>query len=236
MGEPRPFVFINVAITADGKIDTAARQGAAISSPADLERVDQYRASSDAIMVGGQTLLSEDPKLTVKSAQLRSERLARGLPENPMKVGVVSKIEDPDTAASIRTGGNFLNFGPARVVVFTSEQTVETQLLRMRDRGAEVFVMGERRVDLVRAMSQLRALGVERLMLEGGGTLNAELLGAGLVDELYVFIAPLIFGGATAPTLADGSGLTRENAVQLKLLDVQQFDNGLVVRYGVESK
>jgi 2,5-diamino-6-(ribosylamino)-4(3H)-pyrimidinone 5'-phosphate reductase len=60
----RPFVFINVAMTADGKIDTLARKGAAISSQRDKERVDQLRAESDAIMVGGRTLLDEDPKLT----------------------------------------------------------------------------------------------------------------------------------------------------------------------------
>ncbi|HET9588678.1 MAG TPA: dihydrofolate reductase family protein, partial [Anaerolineales bacterium] len=70
----RPFVFINVAMTADGKIDTFERQGAAISSQRDRERVDRLRAESDAVMVGGRTLLGEDPKLTVKSEALRAER------------------------------------------------------------------------------------------------------------------------------------------------------------------
>src|SRR6187431_3367772 len=72
----RPFVFINVAMTADGKIDTVERKGAAISSPRDKERVDQLRANAAAIMVGGRTLLDEDPKLTVKSEALRAERVA----------------------------------------------------------------------------------------------------------------------------------------------------------------
>jgi len=89
----RPFVFINVAMTADGKIDTFARQGAAISSQRDKERVDQLRAESDAVMVGGKTLLDEDPKLTVKSEALRAERVARGLMPNPVKVGIVSKAD-----------------------------------------------------------------------------------------------------------------------------------------------
>ncbi|MDQ3931020.1 MAG: 2,5-diamino-6-(ribosylamino)-4(3H)-pyrimidinone 5'-phosphate reductase [Chloroflexota bacterium] len=237
MTDQRPFVFINVAMTADGKIDTVARRGAPISSPADLERVDRLRADSDAVMVGGHTLLHEDPKLTVKSAELRAERLARGLPENPMKVGVVSKIEDPDVAASIRTDGKFLNFGPARVVVFTTERTEAAQLQRLRNRGAEVFVVGERRVDLGRALAQLGTLGVKRLMVEGGGTLNAELLRAGLVDEVHLYLSPLIFTGATSPTLADGPGLAREDAVQLRLLDVRQLgEGGVVMRYAVESK
>ena len=74
-----PFVFINVAMTADGKIDTFARKGAAISSQEDKQRVDKLRAESDAVMVGGKTLLDEDPKLTVKSEALRAGRVARGL-------------------------------------------------------------------------------------------------------------------------------------------------------------
>ena len=73
----RPFVFINVAMTADGKIDTVARKGAPISSERDKERVDQLRAESDAVMVGGRTLLDEDPKLTVKLETLRKDRVAR---------------------------------------------------------------------------------------------------------------------------------------------------------------
>src|SRR5512140_1966872 len=81
----RPFVFINVAMTADGKIDTFQRQGAAISSAWDKARVDRLRAEADAVMVGGRTLLDEDPKLTVKSETLRAERLQRGLLPNPVK-------------------------------------------------------------------------------------------------------------------------------------------------------
>jgi len=79
----RPYVFINVAMTADGKIDTFERKGATISSQRDKERVDQLRAESDAVMVGGKTLLDEDPKLTVKSEVLRAERVARGLSPIP---------------------------------------------------------------------------------------------------------------------------------------------------------
>jgi 2,5-diamino-6-(ribosylamino)-4(3H)-pyrimidinone 5'-phosphate reductase len=112
----RPFVFINVAMTADGKIDTFERKGAAISSPRDKERVDRLRANSDAIMVGGRTLLDEDPKLTVKSEALQAERVARGLSPNPIKVGVV-------TQAKIDADSQFLNSGPADIVIFTSYRT-----------------------------------------------------------------------------------------------------------------
>ena len=231
-----PFVFINTAMTADGKIDTVAREGAPISSESDWERVDRLRAESDAVMVGGYTLLREDPRLTVKSPKLRAQRAERGLPENPMKVGIVSKLEGSPGGPSIPGDGKFLNSGPARVVVFTTRQTVEAEIERLRGRGAEVFVVGERRVDLVEALRTLRKLGVERLMVEGGGTLNAELLRLKLVDEINLYIAPLIFGGATAPTIADGPGLAREDAIQLQLRNVLQLeDGGIVVQYTVQG-
>ncbi len=87
----RPFVFINMAVTADGKTDTVERRGASISSRRDKQRVDGLRAGADAVMVGGRTLLEEDPALTVKSEALRAERAARGLSPNPAKVGIVTR-------------------------------------------------------------------------------------------------------------------------------------------------
>jgi 2,5-diamino-6-(ribosylamino)-4(3H)-pyrimidinone 5'-phosphate reductase len=137
----RPFVFINVAMTADGKIDTFERKGAAISSARDKERVDKLRAESDSILVGGRTLLDEDPKLIVKSESLRAERLAHGLSANPMKVGIVTK-------ADIKSDSNFLHIGPARIVIFTTNQTSMEQMNLLRAHHTEVFVHETRRVDL----------------------------------------------------------------------------------------
>jgi 2,5-diamino-6-(ribosylamino)-4(3H)-pyrimidinone 5'-phosphate reductase len=230
----RPFVFINTAVTADGKIDTVERRGAPISSPADFERVHRLRASADAIMVGGHTLLREDPSLTVKPEHHRAERVARGLSANPIKVGIVSRIEDPAKGPSIASDGKFLNAGGARVVIFTTEQTAPEQVARLSERGAEVYAVGERRVDLAGVLRRLKQMGVERLMVEGGGTLNAELLRLKLVDELHLYIAPLVFTGATAPTLADGPGLPLSEAILLRFRACERLDDGgIVVEYEV---
>jgi len=106
----------------------------------------------------------------------------------------------------------------------------------VQERGARVLVVGQERVDLAKALRELKRLGVNRLMVEGGGTLNAELLRLKLVDEIHLYIAPLIFGGAAAPTLADGAGLLREDAIHLQLLGLEQFeDGGIVVQYAVQS-
>ncbi len=221
----RPYTFINIAMTADGKIDTFERKGSAISSTWDKQRVDELRASADGILVGGKTLLDELPKLTVKSEALREGRIQRGLPPNPIKVGIA-------TAANIPLESDFIKAGDARVVIFTTSQTSINQVEILRAHGVEVFVEDAPRVDLSQMARTLKQLGINRLMVEGGGTINFELMRLGLVDELTIYIAPMIFGGANAPTLADGLGLVRGAALALKLMNVEtREDGGILLRY-----
>ena len=264
----RPYVIVNVAASVDGKLDTFERQGAAISSERDRARVDALRASVDAVMVGGHTVVDEDPRLTVKSAALRAARLARGVAENPAKVAVTSSPE------LIKAEGRFVTAGPARVIVFTPTMASDTTgttlrgergegsdtvgatghqgqagsvtkiqpgrseaLETLRQQGVEMFAMGDGRVDLAAALRTLRKLGVERVLVEGGGTLNFELLRLGLVDEVQLFIAPMIFGGSSAPTLADGRGLPRQAAINLVQTTAEvDDDGGVLLRYKVEPR
>jgi 2,5-diamino-6-(ribosylamino)-4(3H)-pyrimidinone 5'-phosphate reductase len=218
----RPFVFINVAMTADGKIDTFQRRGAAISSRRDKDRVDLLRADADAVMVGGKTLLEEDPKLTVKSEVLREARVGRGLSPNPVKVGIV-------TQATIKADSEFLSAGPADIVIFTTSRTSKKYISLLTSRQVDVYVDQDRRVNLQNALATLKELGINRLMVEGGSTLNFELMRLGLVDEVTAYVAPMIFGGGSAPTLAAGSGLERSAAIPLKLLDAEKWDDGGVL-------
>jgi 2,5-diamino-6-(ribosylamino)-4(3H)-pyrimidinone 5'-phosphate reductase len=246
----RPYVILNVAASVDGKIDTFERRGAAISSERDRARVDALRASVDAVMIGGHTVVDEDPRLTVKSAELRAERLARGVPENPAKVAVISSLD------RLNPGGRFVTSGRARVIVFASDTVGATRhqgktdsgttirhergegsdtFATLRERGVEVFPVGAGRVDLAAAMRTLRDMGMARVLVEGGGTLNFELLRLGLVDEVHMFVAPVIFGGATAPTLADGQGFAREVAISLTQVEVDVWDDGgVLLRYKVK--
>ena len=226
----RPHVTINTAITADGKIDSAIRQGAAISSAADMARMDRLRADSDAILVGGQTLIYQDPRLTIKSAALREERIARGVPPNPVKVGVVS-------AANIPTDSRFMTFGPARRLIYTTPRSPQEKIASLQAAGAEVFIMGDTRVDVPAMLDSLYGFNIRTLFVEGGGTIIAEFFRLGLVDELILYIAPKIFGGASAPTLVDGPGFLPENAPHLGLLSVEKLDDegGILVHYNIEQ-
>ncbi len=226
----RPYITINAAMTADGKIDTFKRDGAQISSQDDWKRVDRLRADHDAIMVGGWTLLQEDPRLTVKSAALQTERMNRGLEADPVKVGIVSE-------ANLAPDSRFINHGSGRVVLFTTTLTSSDKIEQLRKKGVEVYISGVQKVDLPHAMAMLRQqLGIKRLLVEGGGTLNSALIQLGLVDEIHLYIAPMIFGGAEAPTLADGVGLTQKNAVQLDIQSLERLDDGgVILRYRIQK-
>jgi 2,5-diamino-6-(ribosylamino)-4(3H)-pyrimidinone 5'-phosphate reductase len=218
----RPFVLLNVAATADGKIDTFQRRGASISSEADKQRVDQLRAGVDAVMVGSRTLHAEDPRLTVKSEQLRAERQARGLSPNPAKVAMASRLE-------LKPDCRFLSAGPAPIILFTTSQTAPGQLSMLRECGAQVHVMDGARPHLPTSLRLLNEHGIQRLMVEGGATINFAMLSAGLVDELFVYVAPLIFGGESAPTLAGGLGLPADQSIRLHLLDSEPLPDGAVI-------
>lgn len=217
-------------MTADGKIDTFERSGATISSKRDKARVDRLRAEADAVMVGGRTLLDENPKLTVRSSELRAEREVRGLPPNPAKVGIVSN-------ADLEPGSDFLASGPARIVIFTTQKTSNEKLEFLRERGVELFVHNTARVDLPKALGMLQEIGINRLMVEGGGTLNFELLRLGLVDEITAYVAPVVFGGKSAPTMAAGPGLIRSAAIPLKLVDAGAWDDGgVLLKYKIDYR
>jgi len=225
-----PYVHVNVAASADGKIDTFERRGAAISSQRDKERVDQLRADADAIMVGGHTLHDEDPKLTIKSESLRAKRLESGLSANPAKVGISSCLH-------LKPDSNFLNAGAAQIFLFTTSRTDEAQLAMLHSCGANVFIHEGNSVNLNLALGTLKNHGVNRLMVEGGATLNFELMRLDLVNELTMYVAPMIFGGGTAPTIAAGQGLLRSDAIPLKLVESQAWDDGgVLLRYKFEKR
>jgi riboflavin-specific deaminase-like protein len=223
-----------MAMTADGKIDTIERKGARISGRADSMRVDELRARADAVMVGGRTLLDEDPRLTLRDPRLSTFRTDAGRPPQPAKVGIVSQLGAPGAIGSISDDSRFVNDGGGRVIMFTTTRTAPVAISALGERGVEVIVQDGERIDLAEALGQLVGLGVEHLMVEGGSSLVAALLAAGLVDELQLAIAPMLFGGETAPTPAGGPGWTRDAAIPLTLQDATPNEDGdVVLRYAV---
>ncbi|MCK4244979.1 MAG: dihydrofolate reductase family protein, partial [Candidatus Omnitrophica bacterium] len=163
----KPFVFINCAMSLDGKISTIERKQVKISSDEDLKRVDRLRAESDAILVGMNTIVTDDPKLIVKSERLRKERIKRGLPENPIKVGI-------GNVNGMKLNSDFLNYGDTKLI-FTTENS-DPRKREELEKKADIRILGKNRVDLNKMLRILSDLGVKKLMIEGGGTVNFEFL------------------------------------------------------------
>jgi 2,5-diamino-6-(ribosylamino)-4(3H)-pyrimidinone 5'-phosphate reductase len=222
----RPFVFVNLAMSADGKLSTIERRQVRISGTEDFTRVDEIKAGSDAIMVGIGTVLADDPSLTVKSPLLKEERKKQGRDENPIRIVVDSGARTPPDADILRKG-------PGRRIVAVSRRALPEKV-RALEAAAEVWVVGEETVDLTALLDRLHAIGVGRLMVEGGGTLIASLFREGLVDEYYTYIGSMIIGGGAAPTPADGPGWIHEmDFARLELIGMQQMDDGVLLRWKV---
>lgn len=220
----RPFVFINSAMSADGKISSVDRKQVRISGQADLTRVDELRAGSDAIMVGVGTVLADDPGLRVKSIGSREARRAQGLPENPLRVVADSQARTPSDAKIL---------GPGCLIAVSSSAPQEG-LERLSPR-CEIVECGIEKVDLEGLMDELYKRGIKRLMVEGGARLNWSLIRLGLVDELYVYIGGMIIGGESAPTLVDGQGF-RGSYPRLRLDSLERLDEGALLKWSLKDR
>jgi riboflavin-specific deaminase-like protein len=198
--KPLPFVFLNAAITADGKLAPANRHFIPFGSRRDQTHLLELRATADAVMSGATTLEVSPVKLGPGGLKYRRQRLRRGLAEYNLRV-VISGSGTVDPRAEIFRH----HFSP--IIVLTTGRAHAAQLRQLRDVADEVKISGERELDFDFALRWLRAKWrVQRLLCEGGGEINGALIKAGLVDEIHVTLCPVIFGGRTAPTLADGAG------------------------------
>ncbi len=223
----RPFVFINAAMSADGKISTAERKQIRISSKEDLDRVDELRASADAIMIGIGTVLADDPSLTVKSRERQEMRVKQGKEENPVRVIV-------DSAARIPLEAEVLKKGSGRRIIAVSNTAPKSRVERL-SKVAEIIIAGDKEVDLKQLLIELKKQGINKLMVEGGATLNWSLISLGLVDEINVYIGGLIIGGKAAPTLVDGSGFLKlEDMPKLELIQCKLMGDGVLLKWRVK--
>ncbi len=216
----RPFVLVNMAMTADGKIATANRAVSSFGSARDHEHLLELRATADAVMAGARTVDSAPINLGPGPARFRRMRLKNGRAENNLRV--------------IASGSGLVNpqaeifrhrFSP--IIVLTTRRASPATLRQLRAVADEVKVFGGREINFRAALSWLRVKwGVKRLLCEGGGELNAALFRAGLVDELHLTICPKIFGGREAPTIAGGGGFRRlAEATPLQIKSFKRVGN-----------
>jgi 2,5-diamino-6-(ribosylamino)-4(3H)-pyrimidinone 5'-phosphate reductase len=223
----RPYVMLNVASTLDGRASIGGRSGP-IGNRADRELFHALRASVTAVMAGAGTVRAERYGRIIPNATTREHRRERGLEEEPLACVVSARLSLPDDTP-------LLNEPAARVVIVTPSAASLT--------GASAHLEyvragSEGRLDLHLAMRELaERFDVRTLLCEGGPHLNAELLQAGLVDELFLTLAPKLTGGedVTGEALRIVAGATFEQPLELELLGVLENESALFLRYGVGS-
>ena len=224
----RPFVFLNVAATADGKLAPANRKFIPFGSKRDQEHLLELRATADAVMSGARTIDLSPVKLGPGGARFRRERLKRGLTEFNLRV-VVSG------AGSLNPNAEIFKHRFSPIIILTTAQAPRAKVRQLQKLADDVHVCGEREMDFVYALKWLREKwNVNPLLCEGGGEINAALLAARLVDEIHVTLCPFIFGGRLAPTMADGQGFADlAAATRLEIKSQTRIGDELFLSYKV---
>ena len=198
--EARPFLVLNLAITADGKINASNRRVLSFSSRRDGENMLELRATVDAVMSGARTVDLHPVTMGTGPVRYRRLRSRRGLAERHLRV-VLSGTGSVDPKAEI------FKHRSSPIIVLTGRQASERRLKALLEVADEVKAFGELEVNFHQALRWLRRKwNVKRLLCEGGGELDDALFRAGVVDEVHLTICPKIFGGRNAPTIADGLG------------------------------
>ncbi|MGA2028892.1 MAG: RibD family protein [Verrucomicrobiota bacterium] len=216
-----PFVFVNFAMTADGKIAFANHKFIPFASRRDRDHMMELRATADAVMSGARTVESNGATLGPGGAKYRGLRLKRGLGEYNLRI-IASGSGSVDTDAEIFKH----RFSP--VIVLTTARISKNKLRQLRPLVHQIKIFGGREINFQAAFRWLRKKwNVKRLLCEGGGELHSALIRADLVDELHLTICPKIFGGRDTPTVADG-------CVALNLADAARFRLKSVRRIGDE--
>ncbi|MFC7830846.1 dihydrofolate reductase family protein [Streptomyces sp. NPDC057375] len=215
---PLPHVLLSAAVSLDGYLDDTGPERLLLSGPADFDRVDEVRASVDAILVGAGTIRADNPRLLVNSAERRAARVAAGQAEYPLKVTVSGGGELDPAARFWHTGGE-------KVLLTTDDGARRARELGI---GADVVSLGPV-LDWRAALEYLHdRRGVRRLMVEGGGTVHSQLLQQELADELQLVLAPLLVGDPAAPRLF-GPGAYQGG--RLALVDTRRIGDVVLMRY-----
>ncbi|WP_461124813.1 RibD family protein [Saccharothrix stipae] len=217
----RPYVLLSVAVSVDGYIDDRGAQRFPLSNAEDFDHVDRMRAESDAILVGAATIRRDNPRLLVNRADRRAARVAEGRSEYPVKVAVTGSGDlDPALA--------FWHHGGEKLVYTTDSGRWRAE--PVVGHLAEVVSLGPA-VDFGALLDDLGARGVDRLMVEGGGTIHTAFLSAGLADEIRMAVAPMLIGQAAAPRFVNPAEFPGGPARRFHLEEVTKLGDVAVLRY-----
>lgn len=214
----RPFVILKSAMSLDGKIATSTGESRWISSESSRLLGHEMRDTVDAILVGVNTVINDDPSLTT--------RLPGRDGKDPVRIIADSECRTPLKARVVNQDGD------AYAIIATTERTSKERITRLEAAGAKVLVVEEKesRVCLSSLMRSLGCRGITSVLIEGGAEVNASAIRAGIVDKVMCFIAPKIIGGTDAPSPIGGKGILRlAEAHELHETSVKLIDGDILV-------
>jgi len=202
----RPFIHVNCAMSADGKIAGSDRKQVRISSPEDKERVKRLRKQYDSILVGVGTVLADNPHLTIKGADFD---------ENPIRIVIDPHGRTPQDADVVDDR--------ARTVMITLDSCDVT--------WPNVSIIRCESIVLSDVMEHLAQCGIESVLVEGGGETIASFFRERIVDRYTVFVGSMLIGGRTSPTPVDGDGWIADKGIQLEFKGSEVLGDGVLLTY-----
>jgi diaminohydroxyphosphoribosylaminopyrimidine deaminase/5-amino-6-(5-phosphoribosylamino)uracil reductase len=211
MSTARPFVHLKLAVSLDGKVATFSGDSRWITSEQARARVHELRHQYDAIMVGGRTVIADDPLLTDRSGRKRRRPLVRVVIEQYLRMSPESQLAQTIEAAP--------------VLIFAHGDSDPEIVSALQSRGVEVISQEGSGLELSSVLEELGRRSIQSVLIEGGPILAGLLLDAGLVNKITFFIAPLIIGGQDAPSAIGGDGAE-------KIADARHLENVSVERRG----
>jgi diaminohydroxyphosphoribosylaminopyrimidine deaminase/5-amino-6-(5-phosphoribosylamino)uracil reductase len=215
--DEKPFVAIKMAMSADGKTATRTGDSKWISGPKEREYVHRMRSEYGAVIVGAETVIKDNPALT-----------SHGKGRDPLRIVVDGRLRIP-----IRS--RILAMKDGKTIIAVSERAPEKKIKKIAlHSGAHVFVCGKSKVDLRALTHALAAMGIRKILIEGGSELNAEALKAGIADKLILVVAPKIIGGRRAKPVIGGDGIERMGqAIPLKNSKIRKMGKDLLLEYEI---
>ena len=220
-----PYVMMNMAMSADGKISTRLREPITLGTVHDRLLMDRLRAQADAVIIGAGTLRVDGFPLLVRNSDVRRRRTSRGMDPHPVNILLSRSLAIP-------THRLFFENPTTRKIIYTS-RSAGLKKRKQLERYAEIVLVPVRSSFLKYVLSDLTGRGFKKVLVEGGGELNFSFFREGLVDEIYLTITPRIIGGGGAPTVVDGRGFLKHNHIKLGLRSVKRVGNELFLRYRV---
>ena len=205
-----PHVIINCAMSLDGKLASQSGRQMKISCEEDIKRMYKLRNKYDAVLVGIGTVLSDDPKLTVKEKYVKN-------PKQPIRIVL-------DTNCRTPIDSQVVNNAAKTLIIIGKEcnkkflNNVELIKCKIDEKGL---------IDLENLIQILKNKGIKKLMIEGGSTVISSFLKSNLVDDIFVYVAPIIIGGINTPTLVKNI----DENINLKLVETKKISLGILLHY-----